>query len=94
VDCWEYAASKFENLGRILFLDKLTTFFDKVGGVEWEARSATCVWGSNLAFAIGPRKTTENLDRAGRSQDLSDAQGLLTKQFALQIHESQLQTYD
>jgi hypothetical protein len=28
---------------------------------------------TNSAFAQGPRKTTENLDRVGRSQDLPDA---------------------
>jgi hypothetical protein len=29
--------------------------------------------GTNSAFALRPRKTTENLDRVGRSQDLPDA---------------------
>jgi hypothetical protein len=29
--------------------------------------------GTNSAFALGPRKTTENLDQVGRSQDLPDA---------------------
>jgi hypothetical protein len=31
------------------------------------------ILGTNSAFAVGPRKTTENLDRVGRSQDLPDA---------------------
>jgi hypothetical protein len=29
--------------------------------------------GTNSAFAVGPRKTTENLDRVGRPQDPPDA---------------------
>jgi hypothetical protein len=29
--------------------------------------------GTNSAFALGPRKTTENLDRVGQLQDLLDA---------------------
>jgi hypothetical protein len=29
--------------------------------------------GTNLTFAVGPRKTTEKLDRDGRSQELSVA---------------------
>jgi hypothetical protein len=29
--------------------------------------------GTNLTFAVGPRKTTEHLDRVGRSQDFPDA---------------------
>jgi hypothetical protein len=38
-------------------------------------RSMQCnvEFGTNSAFALGPRKTTENLDRVGRSQDLPDA---------------------
>jgi hypothetical protein len=32
---------------------------------------------TNSAFALGRRKTTENLDRVGRSQDLPDANRLL-----------------
>jgi hypothetical protein len=31
------------------------------------------ILGTNSAFALGPSKTTENLDRVGRSQDLPDA---------------------
>jgi hypothetical protein len=31
------------------------------------------ILGTNSAFAPGSRKTTENLDRVGRSQDLPDA---------------------
>jgi hypothetical protein len=30
-------------------------------------------FGTNSTFALGSRKTTENLDRFGRSQDLPDA---------------------
>jgi hypothetical protein len=36
-----------------------------------------------FAFALGPRKTTENLDRVGRSQDLPDANLLLASSPAL-----------
>jgi hypothetical protein len=38
-----------------------------------EACSATWNLGTNSTFALEPRKTTENLDRVGRSQDLPDA---------------------
>jgi hypothetical protein len=34
----------------------------------WEAYNATWDLGTNSEFALGPRKTTENLDRVGRSQ--------------------------
>jgi hypothetical protein len=43
------------------------------GRAAWEARSATWNFGANSAFALGSRKTTENLDRVGRSQDLPNA---------------------
>jgi hypothetical protein len=33
--------------------------------------------GTNSAFALGPKKTTENLDRSGWSQDLPDANWLV-----------------
>jgi hypothetical protein len=39
--------------------------------------------GSNSAFALGPRKTTENLNQVGRSQDLPDANWLLASSPAL-----------
>jgi hypothetical protein len=38
-----------------------------------EAYSATWNFGTNSAFALGSRKTTEKLDRVGRSQDIPDA---------------------
>jgi hypothetical protein len=44
-----------------------------IGRAAWEAYSATWNLGTNSAFALGPRKTTENLDRVGRSQDLLNA---------------------
>jgi hypothetical protein len=49
--------------------------FDKLifGGLHEKLCSATWNLGTNSAFAVGPRKTTENLDRVGRSQDLPDA---------------------
>jgi hypothetical protein len=48
-----------------------------IGRVAWEVYSATWNLGTNSAFALGPRKTTENLHRDGRSQDLPDANWLL-----------------
>jgi hypothetical protein len=39
----------------------------------YKAFSATWNLCTNSAFALGPRKTTENLDRFGRSQDFPDA---------------------
>jgi hypothetical protein len=39
----------------------------------WEACSATWNLGNDSAFALGPRKTTENFDRVGRSQNFPDA---------------------
>jgi hypothetical protein len=38
-----------------------------------EACSATWNLGTNSAFALGSRKTTEKFDRVGRSQDLPNA---------------------
>jgi hypothetical protein len=38
-----------------------------------EACSATLNLGTNSAFALRPRKATENLYRIGRSQDLPNA---------------------
>jgi hypothetical protein len=40
-------------------------------------------FGYQLVFAMGLRKTTENLDHVGRSQDLSDANWLLASSPAL-----------
>jgi hypothetical protein len=44
-----------------------------VGTAACEACRATLNLGTNSAFALGPRKTTENHHRIGRSQDLPDA---------------------
>jgi hypothetical protein len=44
-----------------------------IGRAAWEACSATWNLGTNSAFALGPRKITENLDLVGRSQDLPNA---------------------
>jgi hypothetical protein len=44
-----------------------------IGRAACEAYRATWNLGTNSAFALGPRKSTENLDRVGRSQDLPDA---------------------
>jgi hypothetical protein len=43
-----------------------------IGRAAWEACSATWNLGTNSAFALGLRKTTENLNRVGQSQDLTD----------------------
>jgi hypothetical protein len=51
-------------------------------------RSMQCNVGTNSAFALGPRTTTENLDRVGRSQDLPDANRLLTNLTQSQSHFS------
>jgi hypothetical protein len=48
-----------------------------IGLAAWEACSAMSNLDTNWAFALGLRKSTENLDRVGRSQDLPDAYGLL-----------------
>jgi hypothetical protein len=39
--------------------------------------------GTNSTFPLGLKKTTENFDRFGRSQDLPDANGLLASNLAL-----------
>jgi hypothetical protein len=44
-----------------------------IGRAACEASSATWNLGTNSAFALGPRKTTENIDRVYRSKDLPDA---------------------
>jgi hypothetical protein len=43
------------------------------GRAACESCSATWNLGTNSAFAQGSRKTTENLNRVGPSQDLPDA---------------------
>jgi hypothetical protein len=54
-----------------------------IGRAEWEACSATWNLGTNSAFSLGPRKTTENLDRVSRSQDLPDTNWLLASNLVL-----------
>ena len=44
-----------------------------VGSTVRDASSANWNAGTNPAFVPGPRKITDKLDRAGRSQDVSDA---------------------
>jgi hypothetical protein len=44
-----------------------------IGRAAWEACSATWNLGTSSALVLGPRKTTENLERVRRSQDLPDA---------------------
>jgi hypothetical protein len=54
-----------QHLGEILTLP--------VGGLHVKHAEQRGILGTNSAFALEPRKTTENLDRVGRSQDLPDA---------------------
>jgi hypothetical protein len=54
-----------------------------IGRAAREACSAMWNLGTNSAFALGPRKTTENLDWVGRLQDLPDANWLLASSLAL-----------
>jgi len=65
--------------------------FDRVGGdcvlvknlmsvlwrVVWEAYSVMWILGVNSAFALRPRKSSENFVRGSRSQDLPDAYRVL-----------------
>jgi hypothetical protein len=57
--------------------------WSNIGMSASEASSATWNLGTNSAFALGPRKTTEKLDRVGRSQELPDANRLLASSPAL-----------
>jgi hypothetical protein len=58
------------NIGRAI----LGRTFDVTDGrAACEACSATWNLGTNSASALGSSKTTENLARVGRSQDLLDA---------------------
>jgi hypothetical protein len=43
-----------------------------IGRAACEVYRAKWNLGTNSAFALGPRKTTENFDRVGRSQDLPE----------------------
>jgi hypothetical protein len=58
-------------------------FYVTIGRAACEACSATWNLGTNSAFALWPRKTTEKLDRVGWSQDLPDANWLLASSQAL-----------
>jgi hypothetical protein len=48
------------------------------------------ILGTNPAFALGPRKTTEKLDRVGWSQDLPDAKWLLASSPVLNMRALKL----
>jgi hypothetical protein len=48
-----------------------------VGGLHVKHAVKRGILGTNSAFVLGPRKTTEKLDRVGRSQDLPDGNWLL-----------------
>jgi hypothetical protein len=53
-----------------------------LGGLH-ESCSATWNLVINSAFALGPKKTTETLDRVSRSQEFPDANWLLASSLAL-----------
>jgi hypothetical protein len=44
-----------------------------VGGLHVKHAVQRGILATNSAFVLGPRKTTESLNRVGRSQDLQDA---------------------
>jgi hypothetical protein len=50
----------------------MVKFWSTIGRAACEACSASWNLGTNSEFALGTTKTTENLDRVGRSQDLPD----------------------
>jgi hypothetical protein len=54
-----------------------------VGGLHVKHAVQRGILGTNSAFALGPRNTTGNLDRVGRSQDLPDAKWLWSSSPAL-----------
>jgi hypothetical protein len=49
------------------------SFYVNIGRAAGKECSVTWNLGTNSPFALGPRKITENLDRAGWSQDLPGA---------------------
>jgi hypothetical protein len=51
------------------------------------------ILGTNTAFALGSRQTTENLDRVGRSQDLPDANRLLANSPAFKYANPNVSPY-
>jgi hypothetical protein len=59
-----------------------------IGRTACESSSATWNSGTNSAFALGSRKTTENLDRVCRSQDLLDADCHLARSLKYANNES------
>jgi hypothetical protein len=70
---WTSFMSREEKLNGGLTASDGINFGVNVGRAACEVCSSTCNLGTNSAFALGPSKTTENLDRIGRSQDLPDA---------------------
>jgi hypothetical protein len=66
--------SHYSKVGTQIGRDILGRNFDvTIGRAACEAFSTTWNLGTNSAFALGSRKTTENLDRVGWSQGLPDA---------------------
>jgi hypothetical protein len=50
-----------------------------LGRAPCEARRVIWNLGINSAFAVGPKKTTENSDRVDRSQEPSDGKAFLAR---------------
>jgi hypothetical protein len=68
--------------------------FDVTNGrAVFEAWSATWNLDINSAFTLGSRKTTENLDRVCRSQDLPNAERLLTSSPAFKYSNPNFSPY-
>jgi hypothetical protein len=69
---------KLEGLHQIDFLTQRGRDFDvNIAMAACEACSETWNLRNNTAFTLGPRRTSENLDRAGWSQDLPVASWIL-----------------
>jgi hypothetical protein len=56
----------------LLFFIKDNFFMLPFGGLHVKHAVQRGILGTNLAFALGPRKTTENFYRVGLSQDFQD----------------------
>jgi hypothetical protein len=64
--------------------DMSRKYFDvTVGSATCEARSSTRSLSINSVFAVGQKKTTENLHGIGRSRDLKSAKRIIISSSAL-----------
>jgi hypothetical protein len=75
--CLEILQIFFYFEGSSLLVGVLFRGVINVGRAAREASSATWSLGTNSEIALRPRKTTESLDRVGRSQSLPNANCLL-----------------